>query len=63
MQEAAGVTVPFGAMENWPKMSLADQEKLLAENRQRISGPVAKLRRIETAGQPAGFELEDPGGL
>jgi hypothetical protein len=50
-------------MENWPKMSLADQEKLLTENRQRISGPVAKLRRIETAGQPAGFELEDPGGL
>jgi hypothetical protein len=63
MQEAAGVTIPFGAMENWPKMAAADQEKLLADNRKRISGPVAKFRRLEVAGQPAGFTLDEPGGL
>jgi hypothetical protein len=63
MQEAAGVTVPFGAMEAWPKMATADQEKLLADNRKRISGAPAKLRRLEVAGQPAGFALEEPGGL
>ena len=63
MPEAVGLAVPFGVMESWPKMAAADTEKLLAENRLRISGPVAKMRRIEVAGQPAGFELEDPRGL
>jgi hypothetical protein len=63
MPAAVGLSIELGLMDKWPKMTAADTEKLLADNRRRISGPVAKLRRIEVAGQPAGFELEEPGGL